>query len=121
MEVKAGSRLPTEINKTGSHSSSSSSSQGSSRSSKAALPSATIVGNQAITGTDASTLSRLTRMQRIFSGRRVQGGRGQDVHFANATRRGGDVNIVNAGGGVHIVTEALLLDDYTEIEPECMQ
>ena len=27
------------------------------------------------------------------------GGRGQAVHFANATRRGGDVSIVNAGGG----------------------
>ena len=26
------------------------------------------------------------------------GGRGQDAHFANATRRGGDVNIVNAEG-----------------------
>ena len=26
-------------------------------------------------------------------------GHGQAVHFANAARRGGDVNIVNAGGG----------------------
>ena len=68
--------MPTEINKTGSHRSSSSSSstqgssQGSSRSSKVALPSAKTVGNRAITRINAPTLSSTIGLHRLSLCRR---------------------------------------------------